>query len=62
MPGVGPGTMDRVRRLLGLPDDQVLAVIGRDQFAPPPVPAEVHTELTTGDAGADAPAMEAVGR
>ena len=58
VPGVGAGTKDRVRRLLGLPDDQVLAVIGREQFAPPPVPAEV----LAGEAGASAPEMEAVGR
>jgi ERCC4-type nuclease len=54
VPGVGEGTKDRVRRLLGLPDDLVLAVIGREQYAPPAVVADAPGG-PAGGAGARAP-------
>ena len=55
---MGPGTKDRVRRLLGLPDDLVLAVIGREQYAPPAATAGAPAD----GVGARATEQEAAGR
>jgi ERCC4-type nuclease len=59
VPGVGPGTKDRVRRLLGLPDDQVLAVIGRELYAPTEAAA---TGTPADEVGAHATEQESAGR